>query len=481
MTQTALGTTRRSSWLALWVLSAGQLMIILDQTIVNVALPFIGHDLGFSQTGLAWVVNAYLIAFGGLLLLAGRLGDLLGRKRIFLAGLALFTAASLWCGLATSPVLLVVARFVQGAGGAISSSVTLGMLVTLFPAPRDRAKAIGVYSFVGAGGASVGLLLGGVLTQALSWHWIFFVNVPIGIAVAFRGAQVLESDRGVGARGGADVVGAVLVTSALMLGVLTILKGGDFGWGSSRTAGLAAISLALLIGFLARQATARNPLLPLRILRSRTLSGANLVLALMLAAMFGQFFLGSLYLQRVLGFDPFEVGVAFLPVAVTIGWFSIGVSPRLNARFGERAVLLPSLLVIAAGLGLLAHVPVDGRYVTDVLPALLLLGVGGGLAFPALVSLAMSDATATSAGLASGLVNTTQQVGGSLGLAVLATLAAARADAALADGASGAAALTAGYDAGFALAAVLVALGAAVAASVLRPGRRRGADGRRTP
>jgi EmrB/QacA subfamily drug resistance transporter len=468
MTSTDVRPTTGSSWLALWILSASSLMIILDQTIVNVALPFIAQNLGFRQTGLAWVVNAYLIAFGGLLLLAGRLGDLLGRKRIFLAGLAVFTAASLWCGLATSPAMLIVARFAQGAGGAISSSVTLGMLVTLFPAPHDRAKAIGVYSFIGAGGASVGLLLGGVLIQALSWHWIFFVNIPIGIVVAFFGARVLTDDRGIGSRGGADLAGALLVTSALMLGVLTILKGGDFGWGSPRTAGLGLISLALLVGFLARQATAVNPLLPLGIFRSRALSGGNLVLALMLAGMFGQFFLGSLYLQRVLGYDPLQVGLAYLPVAGAIGGLSVGLSPRLNARFGERAVLLPSLVLIGAGLALLARVPVDGHYLTDVLPAFLLLGVGGGLAFPALVGLAMSGATATNAGLASGLVNTTQQVGGALGLAILATLAAARTDAALAHGASGTVALTAGYDAGFALAAVLVAIGAVVAAAVLR-------------
>jgi EmrB/QacA subfamily drug resistance transporter len=465
---TTLRSPRDTSWLALWILSAGSLMIILDQTIVNVALPFIAQDLGFGQTGLAWVVNAYLIAFGGLLLLAGRLGDLLGRKRVFLAGLAVFTAASLWCGLATSPGTLIVARFAQGAGGAISSSVTLGMLVTLFPAPLDRAKAIGVYSFVGAGGASVGLLLGGVLTQALSWHWIFFVNVPIGIVVAFLGVRVLTDDRGSGWRGGADVVGAALVTSALMLSVLTILKGADFGWGSARTAALAVLALGLLAAFIAREKAAVNPLLPLGIFRSSTLSGGNLVLALMLAGMFGQFFLGTLYLQRVLGYEPLDVGLAFLPVAVTIGGLSVGLSPRLNRRFGERAALLPSLVLITAGLGLLARVPVDGHYFPDVLPALLLLGVGGGLAFPALIGLAMSGATAENAGLASGLVNTTQQVGGALGLAVLATLAAARTDAAVAGGASRAVALTVGYDAGFALAAVLVAVGAAVAAAVLR-------------
>jgi EmrB/QacA subfamily drug resistance transporter len=471
MSETALQTTRSSSWLALWVLSAGSLMIILDQTIVNVALPFIAQDLGFSPTGLAWVVNAYLIAFGGLLLLAGRLGDLLGRKRIFLAGLAMFTAASLWCGLATSPTVLIAARFAQGAGGAVSASVTLGMLITLFPEPLDRAKAIGVYSFVGSGGASVGLLLGGVLTQALSWHWIFFVNVPIGLGVAFLGARVLTDDRGSGLRGGTDAAGAVLVTSALMLAVLTILKGGDFGWGSTRTVALAAVALALLGGFIAREATAENPLLPLGIFRSRIMSGGNLVLGLMLAGMFGQFFLGSLYLQRVLGYDPFSVGLAFLPVAVTIGGLSIGLSPRLNARFGARAVLIPSLVLITAGLGLLARVPVDGRYVSDVLPALLLLGTGGGLAFPALVGLAMSGATPATAGLASGLVNTTQQVGGALGLAVLATIAATRTDAAVADGAGNLAALTAGYNEGFGVAAIMVAVGAVVAAAVLRPER----------
>ncbi|MEQ4208533.1 DHA2 family efflux MFS transporter permease subunit [Actinopolymorpha sp. B9G3] len=464
----------RTRQLALLVLCAGSLMVILDQTIVNVALPSIQADLGFSQSELAWVVNAYLIAFGGLLLLAGRLGDLIGRKRVFLAGLAVFTGASLWCGLSTSQEMLIVARFVQGAGAAISSAVILGMIVTMFAEPGARAKAIGIYSFVGAGGASIGLLAGGVLTQILTWHWIFLVNLPIGIAVALLGVRLLRTDRGIGLRQGADGVGAMLVTAALMLGVYTILRSADGDWDSTRTLVLGAATLVLLAGFVLRQVTAKKPLLSLRIFRSRQLTGGNVVLALMLAGMFGQFFLGCLYLQHVLHYSPLEIGLAYLPVAGTIGTLSVGLSPRLNARYGERTVLLASLVSVVAGLTLLARAPVDGVYVVDVLPAFLLLGAGGGLGFPALVTLAMSGATPSDSGLASGVVNTTQQVGGALGLAVLAALATVRTDLLLAEGHSSVAALNGGYHLGFGVAAGIVAIGAVVAAVVLRPRQVRG-------
>ncbi|WP_406316134.1 DHA2 family efflux MFS transporter permease subunit [Streptosporangium sp. NBC_01639] len=470
MNQTPPATTR-SRLLALIVLCAGFLMIVLDQNIVNVALPTIQSDLGFSQADLAWVVNAYLIAFGGLLLLAGRLGDLIGRKRVFLVGLAVFTAASLWCGMATSQDMLIIARFVQGVGGAVSSAVILGMIVTLFPEPRLQAKAIGAYSFVGAGGASIGLLAGGVLTQAISWHWIFFVNLPVGIAVAALGARLLKADRGIGLGKGADVAGALLITAALMIGVYTLLKTSDYGWGSAHTIGFGATALVLLAMFIARQARAKNPLLPLRIFRSRNLSGANLVLALMLAGMVGHLFLGSLYLQRVLGYNPLEIGLAFLPVAVIIGFLSLSASPRLNTRFGERAVLVPSLVCIIAGLALLARAPADGHYLTDVLPALVLLGIGGGLAFPALVTLAMSGATPSDSGLASGVVNVTQQVGGSIGLAVLATLATSRTNDLLADQKGTAEALIGGYHLAFATASAVVAIGAVLALILLRTER----------
>jgi EmrB/QacA subfamily drug resistance transporter len=457
-----------SRWLALVVLCSGFLMIILDQTIVNVALPSIQSDLGFSQSSLAWVINAYLIAFGGLLLLAGRLGDLIGRKRIFLAGLAVFTSASLLCGISVSPEMLVTARFVQGVGGAMTSSVILGMIVTLFPEPQERVRAIGVYSFVASGGAAIGLLAGGVLTEAISWHWIFFVNLPIGIATAALAVRLLASERGSGLGDGADVPGAVLVTAALMLAVYTIVEAADYGWGSLHTLGFGAVAVSLLIAFVARQATASNPLLPLRVFRSRNVSGANLVQALMVGGFFGMFFLGALYMQRVLDYGPTEVGLAFLPVAIVIGTLSLGFSERLNTRFGARTVLVPGLTLGVLGLSLLTRAPTDAGYIADILPAMLLLGVGAGLSFPALMTLAMSGATPSDSGLASGLVNTTQQVGGALGLSVLATLATSRTDGLLASGVGEASALTSGYHLAFVVGAGFVATATALAATVLR-------------
>ncbi|MGZ4294024.1 MAG: DHA2 family efflux MFS transporter permease subunit, partial [Solirubrobacteraceae bacterium] len=413
--------TDRSRWIALVVLCVGMLMIVLDQTIVNVALPSIQHDLGFSTSSLAWVVNAYLIAFGGLLLLAGRLGDLVGRKRIFLTGLAVFTAASALCGLADSQALLVGARFVQGAGGALTSSVILGMIVTMFPEPREQAKAMGVFAFVASGGASVGLLAGGVLTQALDWHWIFFVNLPIGALATLLAVRVVAADRGIGLSAGADLPCATLVTGALMLAVYTIVKAADYGWGSAHTLVLGAVAVAVLVAFIAREATARTPLVPLRIFRSRNVTGANVVQGLMIAGMFGMFFLGAVYMQRVLGYDPLQVGLAYLPVALSIGALSLFVTPRLNMRIGPRATLLPGLTLMAAGLLLFASAPVHAGYVAHLLPSMLLLGLGAGLSFPSLMTVAMSGARPTEAGLASGLVNTSMQVGGALGLAVLAT------------------------------------------------------------
>jgi EmrB/QacA subfamily drug resistance transporter len=461
-------TEDRSRWIALIVLCAGFLMIILDATIVNVALPSIQDDLGFSQASLAWVVNAYLIAFGGLLLLAGRLGDLIGRRRVFLVGLTIFTAASLLCGLASSQEILIGARFLQGLGGALTSAVILGMIVTMFPEPREQAKAIGIYSFVASAGASIGLLAGGVLTQAINWHWIFFVNIPIGVATAVLALRLLDDDKGIGLRQGADALGAVLVTGALMLGVYTIVEAGDYGWTSLHTLGLGAVSLALLAGFLVRQARAANPLLPLRLFRSRNVSGANVIMILLVAGMFGMFFLGSLYLQRVLGYDAVEIGLAFLPVSLGIGALSLALSPRLIMRFGARRVLIPALLPIAAGLALFARVPVDASYVADVLPSMVLFGVGAGLAFPAMATLAMSGATASDSGLLSGLVNTTQQVGGALGLAILATLSTSRTEGLLDDGIGQATALTEGYQLAFTIGAAFLVTALVLAVTVLR-------------
>ena len=460
--------TRDTRWPALVVLCAGMLMIILDGTIVNVALPAIQDDLGFSQSSLAWVVNAYLVAFGGLLLLAGRLGDLIGRRRIFLVGLTLFTGASLLCGLAPSAETLVAARFLQGIGGALTSAVILGMIVTMFPQPGEQAKAIGIYSFVASAGASIGLLAGGVITDALSWHWIFFVNLPFGIAAAVLARRLLEKDPGIGLAAGADLPGAALVTSGLMLGVYTIVAAADNGWTSASTLGFGALSVALLVGFVVRQMTARTPLLALRIFRSRNVTGANAAQMLMVAGLFGMFFLGTLYLQRVLGFGAVEIGLAFLPVSVGIGVMSLGVSPRLILRFGARAVLIGGLVLVAGGLLLLTGAPVDGDYLADVMPALTLFGIGAGLAFPALMGLAMSGATPEDSGLASGLVNTTQQVGAALGLAVLATLATSRSDELRAAGDSTAAALTGGYELAFAIGAALVGVAIVIATFVLR-------------
>ena len=462
-------TDERARWMALVVLCVGMLMIVLDATIVNVALPSIQDDLGFSQNSLAWVVNAYLIAFGGLLLLAGRIGDLIGRRRIFLIGLAVFTGASLLCAVAQSQEVLIAARFVQGAGGALTSAVILGMIVTMFPEPREQAKAIGVYSFVASAGGSIGLLAGGALTEAINWHWIFFVNLPIGVATALFALRLVDRDEGLGLREGADLPGAVLITGGLMTLVYTILEAGEQGWGSARTLGLGAVSIALLTAFVLRQARIANPLMPLRLFRSRNVAGANIVQALFVSGMFGMFFLGALYMQRVLGYEALEVGLAFLPVTLVIGTLSLGFSERLNMRFGPRATLIPSLVLIGASLLLFARAPVDASYLTDILPVMLLLGAGAGLAFPSLMTLAMSGATPSDSGLASGIVNTTLQVGGAIGLAGLATLATDRSDGLLADGESAASALTSGYQLAYVVGAALVAAALAVALTVLRP------------
>jgi EmrB/QacA subfamily drug resistance transporter len=467
MTRTETTSDRRR-WLALYVLCAGVLMIVIDATIVNVALPSIQDDLGFSSSSLAWVVNAYLIAFGGLLLLAGRVGDLIGQRRIFLIGLTVFTTASLACALAQSQGMLIAARFVQGAGGALTSAVILGMIVTMFPEPREQAKAIGVYGFVASAGGSIGLLAGGVLTEAISWHWIFFVNLPVGLVTAVLARRLVEDRPGVGLKAGADLPGAVLLTGGLMLGVYTILQVEGHGWTSAHTLGLGAVALALLAAFVVRQGRVANPLMPLRLFRSRNVSGANVVMALLVVGMFGMFFLGALYLQRILGYDALEVGLAFLPATVVMGTMSLRYSERLNTRYGPRTTLIGSLVSIGLGLLLFARTPVDGSYVTDVAPAMALIGLGAGLGFPSLMALAMSGATPSDSGLASGLINTSVQVGGAIGLAVLATLAAGRTDGLRADGESAAAALNGGYHLAYLIGAALVLVALVVTVKVLR-------------
>jgi EmrB/QacA subfamily drug resistance transporter len=462
--ETLSAAENRNRWIALYVLCVGILMIVLDATVVNVALPSIQDDLGFSTSSLAWVVNAYLIAFGGLLLLAGRLGDLVGRRSIFLSGLGLFTGASLLCGLAQSQDVLVGARFLQGIGGALTSAVILGMIVTMFPDPREQAKAIGVYAFVASTGGAVGLLAGGILTQTINWHWIFFVNIPIGIATAIAAVRLLEHHEGLGFAQGADVPGAVLITSALMLGVYTIVKpAADYGWGAGRTLLFAAIAVALLAAFIAREATARNPLVPLRIFRSRDVTTANILQVLGAAGMFGMFFLGALYLQRVLGYDALEIGLAFLPVTLVMGLLSLRYSERLIMRFGAKSTLIPGLGLMLAALALFTRAPVNGSYVVNLLPVMVLLGAGAGTCFPALMTLAMSGATQHDAGLASGLVNTAAQVGGALGLAVLATLSTSHSNHLIASGDSTKVALTSGYHLAFWIGAGLLAGAIAVA------------------
>ncbi|MFG1645021.1 DHA2 family efflux MFS transporter permease subunit [Amycolatopsis sp. NPDC049252] len=447
----------RSRGLALAVLCAASLMVVLDSSIVAVALPAIQADLGFTPAGLAWVVTAYLVAFGGLLLLSGRLGDLLGRRRVFLGGLGLFTAASLAAGLAGNAAVLVVSRFVQGVGGALASAVVLGMIVTMYPEPRARAKAIGVYSFTQAAGASIGLIAGGALTQALSWHWTFYVNLPIGVVALALAVRVVEADRGTGLRTGLDALGAVLVTAAVMLGVYGI---------TSAVWGALAAAAVLLAMFVVRQAKTRTPLLPLRLFRIRAVTGANLVMVLMVAGMLGFQFVTALYLQQVLGLDALRTGVAFLPVPVVIAVASLGFAGKLAERFGPRAVLLSGLGLVIAGLLLLTRVSVHGSYFTGVLPPLLVMGLGAGVAIPALMGLAMTAVAPEDSGVASGLINTTQQVGAAIGTAVLATVAASRTASlgsvdhreALASGFR----LAYGTSAGFLIAAI--ALGAAVLA-----------------
>jgi EmrB/QacA subfamily drug resistance transporter len=386
-----------------------------------------------------------------------------------MSGLALFTIASLLCGLSQSQGLLIAARFVQGIGGALTSAVILGMVVTMFPEPRAQARAIGVYSFVASAGASLGLLLGGIVTQAINWHWIFFINLPIGVVTGLLAVRLVEGDGEVrGLQRGVDVAGAVLVTGALMLAVYTIVKAGDYGWGSAHTLGLGAGVLLLLAGFIAREASAKDPLIPLRMFRSRNVAGANLMQLLMVSSLFGMFFLGVLFMQHVLRYSAIGTGLAFLPVSLGIGVLSLGLSPRLNERFGPKATLLAGLGLLALGLAWLTRAPVGASYGVDLLPSMLLLGIGAGLSFPSLMTLAMSGATPADSGLASGLVNTTMQVGGALGLAALATLSTTRTGHLLAAGDSHAAALTGGYHLAWVISAGIAAAALAIGVPVLK-------------
>ncbi|WP_175962526.1 DHA2 family efflux MFS transporter permease subunit [Burkholderia pyrrocinia] len=457
-------------WYALIVLCLGVLMIVLDSTIVNVALPSISTDLHFTETALVWVVNAYLLTFGGCLLLGGRLGDLYGQRRMFLAGLVVFTLASLACGLAQSQAMLIAARAVQGLGGAVVSAVSLSLIMNLFTEPGERARAMGVYGFVCAGGGSIGVLLGGLLTSSLSWHWIFLVNLPIGIAVYAMCVALLPRMRAPAGTARLDVAGAVTVTASLMLAVYGIVGGNEAGWLSTQTVALIGAAVALLALFIAIEARAAHPLMPLTLFAARNVALANVIGVLWAAAMFAWFFLSALYMQRVLGYAPLQVGLAFLPANLIMAAFSLGLSARIVMRFGIRGPIAAGLLIAACGLALFSRAPVDGGFVWHVLPGMTLLGIGAGIAFNPVLLAAMSDVDPADSGLASGIVNTAFMMGGALGLAVLASLAAARTDALAAANAAPLDALNGGYHAAFAFGAAFAAAAALIGLALrIRP------------
>ena len=458
-------------WMALVVLCLGVLMIVLDTTIVNVALPSIKVDLKFADITLAWVVNVYLLTYGGFLLLGGRLGDLYGHRRLFLIGIGAFTLASLACGLSSTQMALVVARAVQGLGGAVVTAVALSLIMDLFTDPQDRAKAMGVYGFVCAGGGSIGAMLGGLLTSSLSWHWVFLVNLPIGIGVVVASLRLLPAASGTAASKHLDVWGAVTVTSALMLAVYAIVNGNQVGWLSPRTLGQLAIALVLLMLFLWLEARVHVPLMPLRLFRLRNLVVSNIVGVLWAAAMFAWFFLSALYMQLVLGYGPMEVGLAFLPANLIMAVFSLGLSAKLVMRFGIRRPLVVGLALAACGLLLFSHASEHGHFLTDILPGMVLLGVGAGVAFNPVLLAAMSDVGPSESGLASGVVNTAFMMGGSLGLAVLASLAAARTQTVAAASGAQTLALTSGYQLAFLVGACFAVLGALAGAVFLRTSR----------
>jgi EmrB/QacA subfamily drug resistance transporter len=458
----------RTRWIALYVLCLGSLMIVLDATIVNVALPSIREDLGFSETSLAWVVNAYLLTYGGLLLLGGRLGDLFGHRRLFIYGITLFTLSSLACGVSSTQGMLVAARAVQGVGGAVASAVSLSLIMVLFTETGERAKAMGFFGFVASGGGTLGVLLGGVLTDALSWHWIFLVNVPIGVAVVALCLRLLPAAHGPRATGRVDVPGALTVTAALMVAVYAIVNGNDKGWTSFQTLGLLALAVALLATFITLEARVSAPLVPLRLFRLNNVRTANITGVLWAGAMFAWFFLSALYLQLVLGYSPLEVGLAFLPSTLIMGAFSLGLSARLVMRFGIRAPLALGLGLASIGLLLFVRAPVDGDYLTDVLPSMILLGFGAGMAFNPMLLAAMNDVDPSEAGLASGVVNTAFMMGGALGLAILTSVAASRTDSLRGSGDAPLDALVGGYHLAFLVGAIFAIAAATIGGVFLR-------------
>ena len=454
--------TRDKRWLALAVVCLGQLMLILDATIVAVALPAIKSDLGFSSSSLTWVPNAYLIAFGSFLLLGGRLGDLIGRTRMFLTGLVIFTVASMLCGFAGSAATLIAARFLQGVGAAVSASAVLALIVVEFPNPRERIQAMSAYTFVSVAGGSIGLIAGGLLTQALDWHWIFFINAPIGVAAFVLGFVTLDRDRGLGLGHDVDLLGSALITLSALVGIYAIVGSEQYGLGSARTLGLGAVAVVLLAAFLTLERRIANPILPLAIMRLRSLVVASFVRGLMVAGMWASFFIGALYLEHVRGMGPIAAGAAFLPQTLTVAVFSLGPAARLTQRFGPRRLLIAGLVVLIAGFALFAVVTQPGTaYFPWLFAAYAIVGVGAGMAFMTLISLALADVPAQDAGIASGMVNVSVQISAALGLAVLGTIAASQTSALSASGETAIAALSGGYQLAF-----VVAGGCVVAALV---------------
>ena len=457
-------------WIALVVVCFGQLMIMLDTTIVNVALPYIQRDLRFSQADLTWVVNAYLIAYGGFLLLAGRMGDLFGRRKVFLAGVFLFTVASVGTGFAPAATNLIAGRFLQGVGASLSAGVIIAIIVTEFQKPAERAQAMSVFTLVIAGGGSLGLLAGGLITQLVSWHWIFFINVPIGIATLVLGAWLIEENEGPGLSEGIDVVGAVLVTAALMLGVYGIVSAADDGWTSLHTLGFTGIAVVMLAVFFALERRIANPILPMRVLAIRSLTGATAARALLFTGISTSFFIGVLYLQHIRGYGAFETGLAFLPMTFVLGVLSSGITARLMARFGPRNLLVAGMTTIIVALSLFAIADGHTSYFPGLLAGYALLGLGGGMSFLPLLTISMSEVPMADAGVASGFSNEVMQIGGALGLAAVGTIATGHAQVLVAQGNSLQSALTSSYDFAFVLAAASVAAGLAIVLSVLRPG-----------
>jgi EmrB/QacA subfamily drug resistance transporter len=460
--------SNRARWWALVVVCLGMFMNSLDSSIVNVALPDIQNELHFSQSSLTWVIDAYLITFGSFLLMAGRLGDLVGRKKVFLAGISLFTLSSVACGLATDQAMLIIGRFVQGLGGALSASVIIAIIVTEFPDHHERSKAMSAYIFVAIGGGSIGLLVGGVLTQAVNWHWIFFINVPIGIATFFVGRVLILENVGLGVRNGVDVTGSVLVTLALLVGIYAIIEATQYGWISAHTLGFGGAAVALLVAFFVLESRLDNPIMPLRILRISTLINSSAVRGFLATGMYSTFFLGALYLEGVQGYSPIRTGLAFLPISLMMGGLSGGVTARLVARFGNKKVLVPGLVAATIGLFLLTQVGPHSNYFTTVFPGLFLIGAGAGLAFMPLLSIAMHDVPSSDAGLGSGIVNVSMQMSAALGLAVLGTVATNHTKSLESAGQSAANALTGGYQLAFLIGGITTAVGAVVAIILLK-------------